>query len=125
MKTVVTGAAGFIGSHLCERLLHLGHDVAGVDCFVPYYPRPAKEDNLAALLRHPRFSFHELDLRADALDECLHDADFVIHLAAMPGLAQSWTHFDDYLNCNILATQRLLEATRRTGVPLQRFILGS
>src|SRR5262249_56301005 len=62
MRCLVTGAAGFIGSHLCERLLADGHAVVGVDCFTPYYPRPVKERNLAGLRRQPHFAFHEIDL---------------------------------------------------------------
>ena len=64
MHCLVTGAAGFIGSHLCERLLADGHAVTGIDCFTPYYPRPVKERNLSAVLGRPHFTFHELDLSA-------------------------------------------------------------
>ena len=64
MKCVVTGAAGFIGSHLCDRLLGLGHAVTGLDAFVPYYPRPVKEGNLAGALKSPAFRFECLDLRS-------------------------------------------------------------
>lgn len=124
MKVLVTGAAGFIGSHLCERLLHLGHEVVGLDAFLPYYPREVKEGNLTTAQRHPAFRFRLLDLRTDNLDQALMDVDAVVHLAAMPGLMRSWTDFDDYLSCNVLGTQRLLEAVRRQG-NVQRFILGS
>src|SRR5262249_48379232 len=110
MKCVVTGAAGFIGSHLCEHLLRTGHDVIGLDAFVPYYPRALKELNQAAALAHPRYRFHDLDLRHDRLDGVLAEAEVVFHLAAMPGLAQSWVDFDAYLSCNVQAVQRLLEA---------------
>ena len=71
MKCLVTGAAGFIGSHLCEKLLHAGHNVVGVDAFVPYYPRPIKVANLAAARAHRGFDFHCADLRTDPLDELL------------------------------------------------------
>jgi nucleoside-diphosphate-sugar epimerase len=121
MKCLVTGAAGFIGSHLCERLLQAGHTVVGLDAFIPYYPRAAKEAHLAGCRSHARFDFHSRDLRSDPLDDLLDDVEAVFHLAAMPGLARSWTDFDLYSSCNLQATQRLLEAVRgRTG--LRRFL---
>src|SRR5207253_8798578 len=109
MKCLVTGAAGFIGSHLCERLLADGHEVAGVDAFIPYYPRSIKEANLSGLRGQKGFAFHELDLRSAPLAEALDGAAVVFHLAAMAGLARSWTDFDLYQTCNLTATQRLLE----------------
>ena len=112
MQCVVTGAAGFIGSHLCERLLALGHEVVGLDAFIPYYPRGVKERNLAGLHGRPGFRFHEIDLRTDPLETLTDDAEAVFHLAAMPGLVKSWTDFDGYNACNVVATQRLLEALR-------------
>src|SRR5580693_9402558 len=121
MKCLVTGAAGFIGSHLCERLLQNGHSVVGLDCFIPYYPRALKEANLAEARRHPAFSFVARDLRTDALAPTLEGVDTVFHLAAMPGLAKSWTNFDLYESCNVTATQRLLEAVRLHGT-VDRFI---
>jgi nucleoside-diphosphate-sugar epimerase len=124
MKCLVTGAAGFIGSHLCERLLRDGHAVVGLDAFIPYYPRGAKEANLAGAWRHPAFVCHELDLRLDPLGAALDGVEAVFHLAAMPGLPRSWTDFDLYQGCNFQATQRLLEAVRhRPG--LRRFVYAS
>jgi nucleoside-diphosphate-sugar epimerase len=124
MKCLVTGAAGFIGSHLCERLLHAGHAVVGLDAFIPFYPRPLKEANLASLLGQPAFAFHALDLRRDPLGPALDGVEAVFHLAAMPGLTRSWTDFDLYQSCNLTATQRLLEAVRPlTG--LHRFVYAS
>jgi nucleoside-diphosphate-sugar epimerase len=113
MKCIVTGAAGFIGSHLCERLLDDGHSVAGIDAFIPYYPRTVKETNLAGLRGRKGFTFHALDLRHDPLDTALTGAEAVFHLAAMAGLVKSWTDFDLYSSCNLTATQRLLDAIRR------------
>jgi len=112
MHCVVTGAAGFVGSHLCERLVREGHDVSGIDCFIPYYPREVKEANLAWLRRQPRFRFYELDLRTADLTDLVRDADVIFHEAAMAGLPKSWSNFDLYLTCNVQATQRLVEAMR-------------
>jgi nucleoside-diphosphate-sugar epimerase len=121
MKCLVTGAAGFIGSHLCERLLEDGHKVVGLDCFIPYYPRALKEANLVQARRHGAFSFLNRDLRTDSLGEVVGEVDVVFHLAAMPGLARSWTQFDLYESCNVSATQRLLEAVRQHSA-VERFI---
>jgi nucleoside-diphosphate-sugar epimerase len=124
MKCLVTGACGFIGSHLCEKLLDVGHEVVGVDAFIPYYPRAIKEGHLRDLRHRPAFTFHELDLRSDPLDAVLDGVEVIYHLAAMAGLARSWTDFDLYLSCNVTATQRLLEAVRQ-GPRLQRFVYAS
>lgn len=113
---VVTGAAGFVGSHLCERLLAEGDTVVGVDAFIPYYPRAVKERNLAGLLKTPGFTFYEADLRSAQLEPFLEGADIVFHTAAMAGLLKSWRQFDEYMTCNVLATQRLLEAAVNVGV---------
>jgi nucleoside-diphosphate-sugar epimerase len=125
MKCVVTGAAGFIGSHLCEQLLQAGHEVTGLDAFIPYYAPEVKERNLTQAQAHPRFRFQRLDLRFEAPDAVLADADAVFHLAAMPGLVQSWADFDGYLTCNALATQRLLEALGRSATRLHRLVYAS
>lgn len=124
MKCVVTGAAGFIGSHLSEQLIQQGHEVTGIDCFVPYYPKPFKERNLTGLKQQAKFRFCQLDLRSDNLADAVAGADVVFHLAAMPGLEKSWTDFEGYQSCNVTATQRLLEAVRKVPT-LKRFIYGS
>jgi UDP-glucuronate 4-epimerase len=116
MRIAVTGAAGFIGSHLCERLLDDGHDVVGIDCFTDYYARSHKEANLTAARSHERFTFEELDLRAAELDPALDGVDVVVNEAAMPGLVSSWEDFDAYQSCNLTALHRLIEAARRRGV---------
>jgi nucleoside-diphosphate-sugar epimerase len=125
MRCVVTGAAGFIGSWLCEHLLAGGHEVVGLDAFIPYYSPARKRRNLAAAQRHPRYRFLALDLRQDALEPVVAAAEAVFHLAATPGLVQSWTDFEGYWSCNVLATQRLLEALRRAGGPLRRLVYAS
>jgi nucleoside-diphosphate-sugar epimerase len=114
MKCLVTGSAGFIGSHLCERLVSDGHSVVGVDAFIPYYPRALKEANLLALRQQRGFTQHTLDLRCDPLDAVLDGVEVIFHLAAMAGLVKSWSDFDLYQSCNLTATQRLLDAARRT-----------
>jgi nucleoside-diphosphate-sugar epimerase len=113
---LVTGAAGFVGSHLCERLIADGHTVTGVDAFIPYYPRALKEENLRGLHAQPAFTFVELDLRAGEIEPLLSGVDAVVHLAAMAGLVRSWQEFEGYMTCNVLATQRLLAATASVGV---------
>ena len=124
MKCLITGAAGFIGSHLCERLLQSGHSVVGVDAFIPYYPRAVKEANLAGPRSHPAFTLYAGDLRDADLAPVLDGVEAVFHLAAMAGLPRSWTDFALYESCNIAATQRLLEAARRTPT-LRRFVYAS
>jgi len=124
MRCLVTGAAGFIGSHLCEALLLEGNSVVGIDSFVPYYPRSVKERNIGDLRTHLCFAFYECDLRTDSLAPLMDGVEVVFHLAAMPGLLLSWTNFDLYMTCNILATQRLLEAARASGT-VREFLYAS
>lgn len=124
MKALVTGAAGFIGSTLAERLLADDVDVVGLDSFTDYYPRPIKEANLAPLRRHPRFSFVQASLQEADLDAVLDGVTHVFHLAAQAGVRKSWgSQFDVYVVNNISATQRLLE--RCAGRPLERFVYAS
>jgi nucleoside-diphosphate-sugar epimerase len=121
---LVTGAAGFIGSTLAERLLADGHTVTGVDCFVDYYPRELKEENLACLRTHPNFQFFDTNLAAGDLAPVVAGAEHVFHLAGQAGVRASWgSSFEGYVVNNVLATQRLLESVR--GLPLKKFILAS
>jgi len=120
-RAVVTGAAGFIGSHLSERLLADGHEVVGVDCFTDYYRRARKEQNLGVARTHRNFSFEDLDLVTADLTAVLEGADVVYHLAGQPGVRPSWGHqFDRYTRDNIIATQRLLEHLK--GSRLKRLV---
>ena len=123
MRCLVTGAAGFIGSTLAERLLAEGHFVRGIDSFNPYYARALKERNVSALRADPAFEFIEADLRTADLAAVVDGVEAVFHEAAMAGLPRSWTQFEEYMTCNILATQRLLDAARAAGVA--RFVHAS
>lgn len=120
---LVTGAAGFIGSHLVERLLEEGVTVTGVDCFTDYYDVSLKRRNLEAALSHPRFRLLELDLGAADLS-ALPEVDVVFHQAAQAGVRSSWGgDFAAYTHHNVLGTQRLLERYR--GAKLERFVYAS
>jgi len=106
-RYVVTGAAGFIGSHLTESLLAAGHQVLAIDCFTEHYDTAVKEENAAA------FPVDRLDLAADPLD--LGGTDGVFHLAAQPGVRSFGERFPLYVRHNVLATERVLEAAARAG----------
>ncbi len=123
MRFLVTGCAGFIGSHLAERVVGDGHEVVGVDAFIDSYERAAKEANLAGLRSTPGFTFHELDLRSDALEPVLEGVDMVVNEAALAGLPRSWTDLAAYAGHNLVALGRLLDACRAMGVT--RFVQAS
>ena len=124
MKALVTGAAGFIGSHLSERLVDAGATVIGIDCFTDYYPRPLKEGNLARLGQSPRFTLIEAPLAEAGLPALLQGVTHVFHLAAQAGVRKSWGRdFRVYTVNNIEATQLLLEAC--VGLPLERLVYAS
>ena len=124
MKCLVTGCAGFIGSHLSEALISGGHEVRGVDCFTDYYPKRIKLSNLKGLRKAKEFEFVEADLASASLRGMVEGCEAVYHLAAQPGVRASWgTTFSHYVKDNILATQRLLEAVKKR--PLTKFVCAS
>jgi len=117
MRCVVTGAAGFVGSHLCELLLARGDTVVGIDSFTDYYDPARKEANVESASAHDRFALHRADLLGSPLDQMLEGADVVFHLAGQPGVRPSWgTEFATYSSRNILATQAVLEAAKSVGL---------
>lgn len=120
---LITGAAGFIGSHLTERCLALGWHVTAVDSFTDYYDESLKRRNISAALQHPECDVIEGDLLGIDLSRLLRDVTVVFHLAAQPGVRTSWDEFDLYTRQNVTATHRLLDAA--AAVPLDRFVLAS
>lgn len=124
MRSVVTGAAGFIGSHLAQRLLDLGHEVVGVDRFSSYYNPAIKRRNVATLLSHERFRLFDRDIGQCDLAALLTGVDYVFHLAGQPGARASWgEHFAAHLYNNVTVTQQLLESAARH--PLRKFVFAS
>lgn len=124
MRALVTGCAGFIGSHLTESLLDDGYSVTGIDCFNDNYAVPQKLRNLERAQGWDGFDFIPIDLSRGALSEVVSACDVVFHLAAEPGVRASWgQRFDTYLRNNVQATQHLLEAARAE--PAKRFVFAS
>jgi len=120
-KVLLTGAAGFIGSHFAEALLARGYRVTGVDNFDPFYARAVKEGNLEGVSKHTSFEFVEADVARDPLP--LDGMEAIIHLAAKPGVRPSLEDPGAYMEANVTATARLLDAARRRGIT--RIVFGS
>ena len=119
---VVTGVAGFIGHHTARLLLDWGFTVVGLDAFTPYYDRRTKECNLRTL-DHDNFRFVETYVDSAAARAELKGAQAIIHLAAQPGVRDSWSEFDNYTELNVLATKRLLDHALEANV--HRFVCAS
>lgn len=123
---LITGCAGFIGSHLCEYLLQIGYRIIGIDNFDPYYNRPIKEANLQNVLSHKRFKFYEIDLRKDnALDELNEGIDLIVHLAGKAGVRPSVSHPHEYIDSNIAVTNNVLDFMRRRNIKKMAFASSS
>ena len=120
-KVLLTGAAGFIGSHFAEALLARGYSVTGVDNFDPFYAREVKERNIEGISKHKSFEFVEADVARDPLP--LDGMEAIIHLAAKPGVRPSLEDPGAYMEANVTATARLLDAARRRGIA--RIVFGS
>jgi nucleoside-diphosphate-sugar epimerase len=122
-SVLITGAAGFIGSHLAERCLSLGWRVTAIDAFTDYYPESLKRLNIEAAAEHPACTVIEGNLLDLELAPMLDDMAVVFHLAAQPGVRASWDDFHLYTSLNVLATQRLLQAA--SVASLDRFVVAS
>lgn len=123
-NVLITGAAGFIGSHLSQKCLDHGHDVLGIDSLTTYYDPACKLANLAQIGQHPAWTFMEADLVDADLSDLTDGIDIVFHLAAQPGVRASWGQtFEAYVSSNVTAMQRLLEASTAAGV--ERFVFAS
>ena len=126
MTVLVTGVAGFIGSTLAERLLCDGHEVVGIDNFSDYYDRDIKESNLSDLADAKGFTLLEGDLNTSDLPALLDRVEVVYHQAGQPGVRKSWgSDFATYVDANVSATQRLLEAVCHSAPRLTRFVYAS
>lgn len=121
---LVTGAAGFVGSHLAEALIARGHKVRGIDCFTDYYDVRIKKDNMSSLLANENFTFVGDSLLGADLDTLLDGVTGVFHLAAQAGVRASWgERFDEYVDSNIRSTQRLCEALKNRQI--RKFVYAS
>ena len=117
IKVTVTGACGFIGSHLTKQLIERGFHVVGVDCLDDnLYSRSVKESRLKALKQLSNFDFANINIATDELDSSISDSKFVFNLAAIPGQVLSWKLFDKYVESNILGTKKVIDSCIRNKV---------
>jgi UDP-glucuronate 4-epimerase len=119
MNILVTGAAGFIGSHVCEHFIKLGYSVTGIDNFDNFYPRKIKQSNISGIINNVNFSFFEADIRdKNTLNNIFssHKIDGVIHLAAKAGVRPSISAINEYYDVNINGTINLLETMRLNAI---------
>jgi len=124
LKYLVTGAAGFIGSTLAEKLLKKGHKVIGVDCFIDYYDRSLKENNISSFIDHKNFTLIEENINDLDLKLLLEDVDYIFHQAAQAGVRSSWGEdFEIYTHNNVKGTQKLLEAAKTSNI--KKFVYAS
>src|SRR2546421_6402715 len=126
MRCLVTGVAGFIGSHLAERLLQDGHEVCGIDALIGSYPRDTRENNLEVLKSWKHFSFVDGDLLHVSLPPLVEGVHWIFHQAARTGARADWKKaFATYVDCNIIGTQLFLETVLQYGGNVQRFVYAS
>lgn len=127
MKSImVTGCAGFIGSHVCERLLEQGYQVVGLDNFDPFYPKAVKERNMEGFRTHSNFSFYEIDLRKEIpVNQIEENVDLIIHLAGKAGVRPSIDDPKSYIDSNITATQNILTYMREKSIKKMAFASSS
>lgn len=124
LRCLVTGAAGFIGSHLAEKLVTKKWRVTAIDGFLESYPREVKENNVSHLLQSASFHLVRKNLLQVELHPYLKDVEYVFHIAAQTGVRTSWRkNFERYVNNNILATQHVLEAAQGTNI--KKFVYAS
>lgn len=121
---IVTGCAGFIGSHLIDGLLNDGKKVIGIDNFSPYYSRQIKDDNIRKALRHHNFVMINEDMMKVDLIEVCQEADTLFHLAAQSGISKSWGNFKQYVKDNVIVTQKLMDACLTAG-NLEHIVIAS
>jgi nucleoside-diphosphate-sugar epimerase len=126
LKTaIVTGAAGFIGSHLSEKLLENGFKVIGIDCFTDYYSKEIKKNNMISFQNNKNFKLIENDLMKIDLTSIIKESEFLFHEAGQPGVRASWgEQFDTYVKDNILVTQKILESAKEVKT-LEKIVMAS